>query len=183
MSIKMSPFMALYGYEAPNFMDLLFGDSRVPTTKDLLQESQDIMKSLKENLQQAQNQQKLYADQHQTEHNFEVGDMVYLTLQPYRESTLKKSGAEKLKAKFYGPSRVSLWVGKVANELELPASSKVRNVFHVSKLKKALGHNVVPSFELPPLDEEGKLILIPKAIIDARERTLQKRVTREFFIK
>ncbi|KAH9295309.1 hypothetical protein KI387_038897, partial [Taxus chinensis] len=51
MSITMSPFMALYGYEAPNFMDLLFGDNKVPKAKDLLQESQDIMKSLKENLQ------------------------------------------------------------------------------------------------------------------------------------
>lgn len=30
MSFKMSPFMALYGYEAPNFADLVFGDSRVP---------------------------------------------------------------------------------------------------------------------------------------------------------
>ena len=36
MSIQMSPFMALYGYEAPNFMDLLLSDSRVPSVGDLL---------------------------------------------------------------------------------------------------------------------------------------------------
>ena len=29
MSIKMTPFMALYSYEAPSFMDLVLGDSRV----------------------------------------------------------------------------------------------------------------------------------------------------------
>lgn len=29
MSIKMTPFMELYGYEAPSFMDLVLGDSRV----------------------------------------------------------------------------------------------------------------------------------------------------------
>lgn len=52
----MSPFMALYGYEAPCFLDLLFGDSRVPKAKNLLEESQDIMRSLKENMQKAQNQ-------------------------------------------------------------------------------------------------------------------------------
>ena len=40
MSIQMSPFMALYGYDAPNFLDLLFGDSRVPKAKDTLQECQ-----------------------------------------------------------------------------------------------------------------------------------------------
>jgi hypothetical protein len=31
------------------------------------------------------------------EYNFEVGDLVFLGLQPYRHSSLKKSGAEKLK--------------------------------------------------------------------------------------
>jgi hypothetical protein len=40
------------------------------------------------------------------EHNFEVGDLVFLRLQPYRYSFLKKSGAEKLKPRFYGPYRI-----------------------------------------------------------------------------
>lgn len=55
MSIKMSPFMALNGYEALSFIDLQFGDCRVPRAKDFLQESQDIMRSLRKNIQQAQN--------------------------------------------------------------------------------------------------------------------------------
>lgn len=42
------------------------------------------MKSLKENLQQAWYQQKLNVDQHWTERSFEVGDVVFLRLQPYR---------------------------------------------------------------------------------------------------
>lgn len=80
MSIQMSPFMALYGYEAPGFLDLLFGDNWVPKAKDILPKSQDIMRSLKENIQKAQNQQKQYVDQHITKRSFEVGDMVYLML-------------------------------------------------------------------------------------------------------
>ena len=183
MSIQMSPFMALYGYDAPNFLDLLFGDSRVPKAKDMLQECQDIMRSLKENLQKAQNQQKQYADQHRVERFFEVGDMVYLMLQPYRQSSLKRSGAEKLKPCYYGPFKVIRRVGEVAYELELPADSKVHNVFHVSRLKKALGHNVVPSVVLPPLDDEGKLILVPEAILDTRERVLRRRTIREYLVK
>jgi hypothetical protein len=58
---KMSPFRALYGYDAPSFVDLAFKDSRAPKAKDWLQESQDILRVLKENLQVAQNQQKMYA--------------------------------------------------------------------------------------------------------------------------
>jgi hypothetical protein len=30
------------------------------------------------------------------EHNFEVGDLVFMRLQHYKQSTMKKSGAEKL---------------------------------------------------------------------------------------
>ena len=97
MPIHMSPFMALYGYEAPNFMDLLLSDSRVPSASDLLQESQDIVKILKDNITKAQNPQKRYVDEKRTEQTFEVGDMVYLMLQPYHQSILKKSDAKKLK--------------------------------------------------------------------------------------
>jgi hypothetical protein len=60
------------------------------------------------------------ADMHRIEHNFEIGDLVFLRLQPYRQSSLKKSGAEKLKSIFYGPYRIMSRVGEVAYELELP---------------------------------------------------------------
>ena len=105
MSIQMSPFMALYGYEAPNFMDgyeapnfmdLLLSDNRVPSAGNLLQESQDIVKTLKDNIMKAQNQQKKYDNRKRTEKFFEAGDMVYLMLKPYHQSTLKKSGVKKL---------------------------------------------------------------------------------------
>ena len=52
----MTPFKALYGYDALSFIDLAIEDSRVPLAQDWVQENQNIMKSLKENLQQSQNQ-------------------------------------------------------------------------------------------------------------------------------
>ena len=58
----------------------------------------------------------------------------------------------------------------MAYELELPEDSRVHNVFHVSRLKKALGQNVVPSAILPPLDDEGKLILVLESFLDSREK-------------
>ncbi|XP_059068178.1 uncharacterized protein LOC131858748 [Cryptomeria japonica] len=125
----------------------------------------------------------IYADQRRVERSFEVGDMVYLRLQPYRQSNPKKSGAEKLKPRFYRPFQVIRKVGVVAYELELPSSSKVHNVFHVSRLKKALGHNVIASSQLPPLDEEGQLILILEEIIDSRERSLRRRTIKEYLVR
>ena len=86
------------------------------------------------------------------EQSFEVGDLVYLRLQPYRQTSLKQKGAKKLEPRFYGPYKVSRRVGEVAYELELPEGSKIHNVFHVSCLKKAVGQQVTTSSKLPPLE-------------------------------
>ena len=51
MSIRMTPFKALYGYEALDYAYLEFGYSRAPKAKDWIQDSQDILKIFKENLQ------------------------------------------------------------------------------------------------------------------------------------
>ena len=93
------------------------------------------------------------------ERQFEAEDLVYLRLQPYRQSSLKQKGAEKLKPRFYGPYKVIGKIGQVAYELELPQGSKIHNVFHVSCLKKALGQQVTVTDELPPTDDEGHLVL------------------------
>ena len=53
MSIDMSHCKALYGYDASTFIDHVFGDSRAPKAKDWIEESQEILKVLKDNLQVA----------------------------------------------------------------------------------------------------------------------------------
>jgi hypothetical protein len=177
MSIGMSPFKALYSYDPLTFVEIVFGDSRAPMAKEWIQESQDILKELKDHLQRAQNQHKLYVDRHRVERTFEVGDLVYLRLQPYRQASIKKNGIEKLKPRFYGPYMVKRKVGE-----ELRQESKIHNVFHVSCLKKTLGQHVVANEELPPVDE-GHLILIPEEILEVRAKQLRNRDIKEYFVK
>jgi hypothetical protein len=183
MSIGMSPVRELYGYQAPSFVELAFGESRAPKEKDWIQENQDILRVLKDNLWMAQNQQKTYADRHRVERSFKVGDLVFLRLQPYRQSSLKRSGTEKLHPRFYEPYKVIRSVGEVAYELEVPEASRIHNVFHVSFLTKALGQHVVSSTNLPPLDKEGHLILVPKQILAFREKRLRNNTVNEYFIR
>jgi hypothetical protein len=80
----MSPFRDLYSYDPLSFVEISFGDNRALMVQDWIQESQDILRELKDHLQRVQNQQKVQADKHRVDRTFEVGDLVYLRLQPYR---------------------------------------------------------------------------------------------------
>lgn len=102
--------------------------------------------------------------------------MVFLRLKPYRQSSLKCSGSEKLRPQFYGPYQIVWKVGTVVYELDLPIDSKVHNVFHVSCLKKALGQQVSVSKVLPPLNDEGKLEMIPEVILETRDKQLRNKI-------
>jgi len=49
----------------------------------------------------------------------------------------------------------------MAYKLELPLSSQVHPIFHVSCLKKVIGDKLPVQTILPELDEEGQTILEP----------------------
>jgi len=59
----------------------------------------------------------------------------------------------------------------------------VHLVFHVSCLKKVIGDKLPVQTILPELDEEGKIILEPEAVIETRTRQLRNRSISEYLIK
>jgi hypothetical protein len=144
---------------------------------------QDILRELEDHLQRAQNQQKVQVDKHRVDLTFEVGDLVYLRLQPYRQDSIKRSGEEKLQPRFFGPYRINKKIGAMAYELELPQGNIIHNVFHVSCLKKSIDQHITPIEILPPMDEEGQLVLISEEILEVWEKRLRKRSIREYMIR
>jgi hypothetical protein len=181
---KMTPFMALYGYYLPSITSSLKEKSKVQEVEYHIENQQQILQILKDNLTMAQNHMKQQADQHRSERIFEVGDWVFLRLQPYKQMSLKQAKKDnKLSPKYYGPYKVLQKIGTMAYKLELPASSRVHLVFHVSCLKKVIGDKIPVQNIFPELDEEGKIILEPEAITDTRICQLRNRSISEYLIK
>ena len=166
---KMTPFMALYGYHPPSITSSLKEKSKVQAVEDHIENQQQVLQILKDNLTMAQNRMKQQAYQHRSERSFEVGDWVFLRLQPYKQMSLKQAKKDnKLSPKYYGPYKVLQKIGTMAYKLELPASSRVHPVFHVSCLKKVIGDKILVQTIFPELDEVGKIILELEAITNIR---------------
>ena len=107
-------------------------------------------------------------DKHRTEREFAVGDMVYLKLVPYQLQSLNPHSHHKLLPQFYGPFEVLQRVGKVAYKLNLPATTKIHPVFHVSCLKKHIGPQVIPVSVLPVIGYDGVRMGNPAAVLSRR---------------
>ena len=132
----------------------------------------------------AQNRMKQQADQHRSERSFDVGDWVFLWLQPYKQMSLKQAKKDnKLSPKYYGPYKVLQKIDTMAYKLELLVASWVHLVFHVSCLKKVIGDKLPVQTILPELEAEGKIILEPEAVIETRTRQLRNRSISEYLIK
>uniref|UniRef100_A0A2N9HGB9 RNA-directed DNA polymerase n=1 Tax=Fagus sylvatica TaxID=28930 RepID=A0A2N9HGB9_FAGSY len=171
-STKMTPFEALYGYEPPTVMDYIPGTTKVAAVDDYLHQQQGIIGLLKENLLSTQSRMKSQADKHRLERSFQVGEWVFLRLQPFRQKSVSRKHG-KLAARFYGPFQIVEKVGAVAYRLELPEEAQIHNVFHVSCLKPKLGQSVLPIAKLPPIDSMGHLSPEPSRILD--QRTIKRR--------
>ena len=74
-------------------------------------------------------------------------------------------------------------IGTMAYKLELPASSQVHPLFHVSCLNKVIGEKILVQTIFPKLNEEGRIILELEAIMETRIRQLQNRLISKYLIK
>ena len=127
---------------------------------------------------------KQQADQHRSEKIFDVGDWVFLWLQPYKQMSLKKAKKDnKLSPRYYGTYKVLQNIGTMAYKLELPASLQVHPFFHVSCLKKVIGENIPVETTFLEFDEEGKIVLEPKMVTETRNPKLRNRSISEYLIK
>jgi hypothetical protein len=134
-ALKCSPFKALYGYEPVFAAAPVMAKTGDQLVEGLLAERKAHSEILKQKLASAQNRMKMQADKNRTDREFMVGEFVLVKLQPYVQSTVVSRPCPKLALKYFGPFKILQKIGLVAYKLELPSSSQIHPVFHVSQLK------------------------------------------------
>lgn len=139
------------------------------------------MKSLNNNLCQAQNQQNMYTNHHKIERIFEVGDMVFMSLQPNKKSSFKERRSKNIKIYFYEPYKILRRIGEASYKLKKSKVSKIHITFHVYCLKCSLGKYIIFLDDLPLIDE-GNLILILEVVMDVREWKIKHKRTKDYLV-
>ena len=132
---------------------------------------------IRERLKIAQDRQKSYADTRRKELEFEVGDMVFLKVAPWK-GVIRFQKKSKLNPRYIGPFRILERVRPVAYQLELPPDlERIHDVFHVSMLRKYIFD---PShvLEAPPVElkDDQSFEVQPLGIIDQKFKELRNKV-------
>lgn len=111
---------------------------------------------------------KLTAGSKRRDDCFQVGDVVFLKLQPYRQQSLARRPFDKLAARFFGPYEIIARVGSVAYRLELPPNHKIHPIFHISQLKRAHGSVFIPTSLPAHIHSDLVLEAEPEAVLGIR---------------
>jgi hypothetical protein len=102
-----------------------------------------------QHLLRAQHKMKTQADKKCSFCSFQVGDAVYVKIQPYVQTSLATRSSNKLSFRFFGPFSIIEKIGEVAYKLQLPEDCSIHPTFHVSQLKKVVISDHLVSTKLP----------------------------------
>ena len=132
----MVPYEALYGRKCRTPLCWTELSEKKVISPDLIQETEEKVKMIREILKLATDRQKSYADIKRKDIRYEIGEKVFLKVSPWKK-VMRFGKNCKLSPRFIGPYEVIEKVGPMAYKLALPPDlKKIYNVFHVSMLRR-----------------------------------------------
>ena len=136
LSIGMAPYEALNGRKCRTPLCWTELSEKKIIGPNLIQETEEKVKMIREILKVATNRQKSYTDSKKKDIRYEIGEKVFLKVSPWKK-VMRFGKNYKLSPRFIGPYEVIEKVGLVAYRLVLPPElENIHNVFHVSMLRR-----------------------------------------------
>ncbi|GJX87225.1 retrotransposon-related protein [Tanacetum coccineum] len=143
-AIKTTPFEAVYGQPPTSPIFYSSGHSNVDSVDRSLTAREAIIKMLQFHLMKAQARMKSATDLHRIDRSFEVGQMVWLKLQPHRKISVRKEKYNKLLPKF------------------------IQFFVCLAQLKIFKGDPLSVTPVLPQCDPNGNLVCVPVKVLDRK---------------
>ncbi|XP_016576307.1 uncharacterized protein LOC107873890 [Capsicum annuum] len=137
------------------------------TIEDMMLLREFKLQLAKFHLHRAQQRMRAQANARSSDRHFNVGDWVFVKLQPYRQSSLSIFPYHKLTSRYFGSYPTVEKVGPVAYKLLLPPEVLIHSTFHISQLK--IFHEIPSDRVHPPvLDLSNLHCPEPEYILDRR---------------
>ncbi|MCO5612810.1 hypothetical protein L7F22_067081 [Adiantum nelumboides] len=157
---------------------------KIQSVKDFLEDMNNMLKAARESIRSAQDRVQTYANKARRKVTFEEGDFVFLKV-PAKSETMKMGKCDKLSPRYCGLFKILKKIGDVAYKLDLPESSQVHPIFHVSKLKKSVHgvENVVSLDNLVDFIEPPKIPHESERTLGYRDRQTRHKAYQELLVK
>lgn len=179
-----TPFFLNYGYHPATPSTLDFSSLRGiqnQAAADFAAALQTDITAARASLTAAQQRQAEYANRKRRDHRFVVGDSVMLST-----ANLAPAGpTRKFSAKWCGPFKISQVISSTAYRLDLPASMKIHNVFHIALLKPYVPSKKFPGRNFirpPPLSGTSDTYLVER-LLDRRHLKIGNEIIPQYLVQ
>ncbi|KAL8140267.1 hypothetical protein V2J09_006288 [Rumex salicifolius] len=178
---QLTPYEVVYGQAPPPSSTLSSGESKVDVVAKCLQERENMIRfsnSIYYELSTEWSRWLICIGM--------IGTLLLVigcmsSFNPYRQLLVVLRSSQKLAPRYYGPYKIIDKLGKVAYKLDLPASSQIHFVFHVSQLKQHIGS--ASTYSTLPFVVTDVLSKEPKSIIERKMVNRQGRAATKVLVK